>query len=199
MIRRLMRWKFERDGWKVDYDNIPSKDIKQCVILACPHTSNWDFLYMVIAFEKLGIPLRYTVKDELKKYPILSNILSSMGAIWINRRPKKEGEPRPKMVDVMADLFKEHEHLWVAVTPEGTRSLRKEWKTGYYYIAKKAGVPIVLGYLDYKDKMAGVGDVIYPGDDMEADLRRIMAFYNTKTAKHPKLFSVDERYLDSNR
>lgn len=92
-------------------------------------------------------------------------------------------------------IYLEHEVLSVAVTPEGTRALRTEWKTGFWHTAKLAGVPICLGYLDYKKKEAGVGKTIWPSDDLEKDMREIMAFYKTITPCHPELFSLDKRYI----
>jgi 1-acyl-sn-glycerol-3-phosphate acyltransferase len=94
----------------------------------------------------------------------------------------------------MAELFEQHQRIAVMVTPEGTRSLRKQWKTGFYYAALKADVPICLGYLDYANKIAGVGPVIYPSGNLETDMRQIMDFYRPIQGKHPELFSLDERY-----
>jgi 1-acyl-sn-glycerol-3-phosphate acyltransferase len=94
----------------------------------------------------------------------------------------------------MVNLFKENDELAVLVTPEGTRSRQETWKTGFYHVAKKAGVPIAFGFLDYKEKVAGIGKVIWPGDDMESDMKSIMAFYQTLHPKFPENFSIDTRY-----
>ena len=80
------------------------------------------------------------------------------------------------------------------VTPEGTRSLRTKWKTGFYHTAAGAGVPIALGYLDYKNKEAGVGKIIYPSGDMKRDMKEIMDFYKNIPAKFPEKFSVDTEF-----
>lgn len=167
--------------------------ITRCVMIAAPHTSNWDFIYAIAAFDMLKIPVRFTIKKEMNK-PIIGRFIERMGAIWIDRSPKAGSTTRRSMVEAMVELFKEHRELVVLVTPEGTRSLRTEWKTGFYYVAKEAGVPIALGYLDFKEKIAGVGDFFFPSDNMEADMQRITAFYKTKTPRHPELFSVDHRY-----
>jgi 1-acyl-sn-glycerol-3-phosphate acyltransferase len=110
-----------------------------------------------------------------------------MGAIPIDRSPKKDGDARKSMVDAMADLFNERESLAVMVTPEGTRAYVPEWKTGFYYVALKAGVPIFLGFLDYKNKIAGIGPAIHPSGDVEKDIETMKAFYRTKTGKYPEL------------
>ena len=83
--------------------------------------------------------------------------------------------------------------LWVA--PEGTRSLNTKWKTGFYYIAKKANVPIVLAYADWKTKTLGLGKVIYPTDSLENDMRQIMEFYRPMQGKIQEKFSIDPQYL----
>ncbi len=192
ILKLIFRFFFWMNGWTVDTNTPDGTD--RCVMIASPHTSNWDLPYMVRAFEILGIPLRFTIKNDWTKGPF-GGMIEGVGGIGIDRSPKKPGEERLSMVEAMANLFTNNNNIAVVVTPEGTRGLRTEWKTGFYHVAVKAGVPIALGYLDYSKKEAGVGMIIHPSGDMEADLRKIMAFYNTKTAKHPEKFSVDQRYL----
>jgi len=178
-------------GWKVVWKGLGPLPEK-CVVVAAPHTSNFDFVIARAAFEVLGMPVRFTIKREWMGFP-LGWLLRSLGAIAIDREPKKESG-RISNVEAMAALFSANEKLAILVTPEGTRSLRTEWKTGFYYVAKTAGVPLVLGYLDYKKKEAGIGKILFPGDDMEADLREIMAFYAGVSARFPEKFSIDLRY-----
>ncbi len=178
-------------GWKVQKE-LP-KEVNRCVMIAAPHTSNWDFFIARAAFSVLGIPVRFTIKDDLYVFPF-NIIFNALGGIPINRRPKKLGEKRPSTVDAMANLYKHQEHLAIMITPEGTRSKRKEWKTGFYFVAKKADVPIGLGFLDYKKKLAGVGKLIYPSKNMESDMREIMSFYKNIHPKYPEKFSIDTRY-----
>jgi 1-acyl-sn-glycerol-3-phosphate acyltransferase len=180
-------------GWTVDESlkTLP----KQVVILCAPHTSNWDTIIALPVFWLLDLKIRFTLKDEFMRVP-LKWLFGPLGAIAINRRPRKPGEERPSTVEAMTHLFEDNPQLCLLVTPEGTRSLRTEWKTGFYYVAKNAGVPMALGYLDFEKKLAGIGKVIQPSDDMERDLRQIMAFYKPIKGKHPELFSVDLRYDD---
>jgi 1-acyl-sn-glycerol-3-phosphate acyltransferase len=98
------------------------------------------------------------------------------------------------MTQAMINLFDDDKDLVVLVTPEGTRSLRTKWKTGFYHVAVGANVPIGLGYLDYKNKKAGVGKLVYPSGDMHKDMKEIMDFYKNIPAKHPELFSIDTDY-----
>ncbi len=182
---------FTLTGWTFK-NNMPS-DIKQCVMIAAPHTSNWDFLYTRLAFALMDIPVKITTKDSYMRFPF-GPIARALGCIGINRRPKKEGEERPSMVQVMVDLFKEHDDFIMLVTPEGTRSFRTKWKTGFYHIAVLANVPVALGYLDYQKKEAGVGKVVYPSGNMKKDLQEIMAFYKTIVPHTPENFSIDLDY-----
>ncbi|SEL85509.1 1-acyl-sn-glycerol-3-phosphate acyltransferase [Acinetobacter sp. DSM 11652] len=178
-------------GWEID--NHWSLDLDQCVMIAAPHTSNWDALYARLALKALGVNVRITIKDSYMKFPF-GPFVRAMGGIGINRRPKKEGEERPSMVQLMADLFKDHPKLVMLVTPEGTRSKQKKWKTGFYHVAITANVPIALAYMDYSQKKCGVGKIIYPTGDIEVDMAEIMEFYSKISAKFPEKFSVDQRY-----
>ena len=188
MMKLLSQMVFWLLGWHVN-NQIP-KEVKHFVMIAAPHTSNWDLLFARGAFYIMGIPLKFTIKKEWVKFP-LNLIMKPLGAIPIDRKPKNGGLRKKRMVNVMADLFKEHEEsLVILITPEGTRSLAKKWKTGFYRIATEANVPIALGYLDYPIKEAGIGKLIYTTGDFKKDMEEINAFYSKKTAKFPKKFSV---------
>lgn len=192
MLAKLFaRGVFALSGWT--YKNSMPPDLKRCVMIAAPHTSNWDFLYTRLAFLLMDIRVRITTKDSYMRFPI-GPFARALGCIGIDRSPKKAGEERPSMVQLMVDLFKKHEDLVMLVTPEGTRSLQTKWKTGFYHVAVSACVPVALGYLDYKKKEAGVGKVVYPSGDMKKDLQEIMAFYKTITPHSPEKFSIDLDY-----
>ncbi|BDD09010.1 1-acyl-sn-glycerol-3-phosphate acyltransferase [Fulvitalea axinellae] len=173
---------FKVAGWKVEGD-LP-KDIDKAVMIAAPHTSNWDFVFARAAFFLMGVPVRFTIKKEWVEGP-LGWLIKSLGAIAIDRSPKKAGEKRRSMVEAMTDLFAEREELVVMITPEGTRSYAPRWKKGFYYVALNAKVPIVLGYLDYGKKKAGVGPIIHPTGDYEKDLEEIKSFYRQVQGRHP--------------
>lgn len=192
MLAAFCKAWFERDGWTIDskaFDEHP-----RSVVTAAPHTSNMDFVFTMAAFEKIGLPKRFAIKREWMKPPF-SWALGPMGALPIDRRPRLEGEERPSAVDGMVRIFEDNPGpLALVIAPEGTRSLRKRWKTGFYHVAVGANVPIMLGYLDYRDKRAGIGDVIVPSGDMDADMRRMMAFYATTQPSVPEKFALDERW-----
>lgn len=179
-------------GWKIN-PNLP-KEAERSVMIAAPHTTNWDGIMVGVAFKVLGIPVKVAIKDFWTKFP-MSLIVKPFGGLGINRGPKDPNKPRKSQVDQMADFFNQYEKMALVIAPEGTRALRKQWKMGFYHVAKKANVPITFGYLDYAKKEAGVAGPLYPTDDMEADMKKIMAFYKNITGKYPDYFSLDERYI----
>ena len=126
------------------------------------------------------------------KFPF-SLIMKPLGGIGIDRNPKL-GKPKRKMVDVMADLFDDHKELCMVVTPEGTRKKATKWKTGFYYVARKANVPVAIGFVDYSRKVAGIKDVFYLSDDLDAEMKKIMSYYDGLNGKFPEKFSLDLRY-----
>lgn len=186
MLKVLSRLIFWITGWQVK-GGIPD-DLKKAVIIAAPHTSYWDFFYARAAFFIMGIPVKITVKKEVVSAPVAGWVARQFGAIGIDRTPKNGAlKKKTSMVDAMVNLLNERDHLIMMITPEGTRKYVPRWKTGFYRVAEQARIPIILGYLDYKNKFAGVGPVFYPTGDYEADLAEIMDFYKDKAGKYPEL------------
>jgi len=180
-------------GWKVKFP-IPDES-QRCVMIAAPHTTNWDAIFTRVAFMVLGIPVKIAIKDTWTKMPVIGALVRGVGGLGINRSPKKDGQPRKSQIEQMAEFFKEHEEIALVIAPEGSRSLKPEWKMGFYHLAKLANVPIAYGYLDYEKKIAGVGGAIHPTDDLAADMKEIMTFYKTITPKYPEKYTVDQRYI----
>ncbi|SRR5690554_381470 len=176
-MKALSQFIFWITGWKV-VGKIP-KELKKFVMVAAPHTSNWDLLYARAAYYILNINVRYTIKKELFFFP-LGVFLRQIGGIAIDRTTKEN------KVDSMSRMFEREDELALLVTPEATRSYAPEWKKGFYYIALAANVPIICGYLDYKKKHAGIGPIIYPSGDYEKDLNKLLKFYRTITPKYPE-------------
>jgi len=181
MIKFLCKLYFKIIGWKITGQIPPPK----CVIVAAPHTSNSDYPIALSVYYILGLRVKFLAKVSLFRFP-LGILMKGSGGIPVDRN--KSG----KMVDYMITLFKENNALLLMIPVEGTRGLVKEWKTGFYHVAKGAGVPIALGFLDYKKKEAGFGSVFYLTGDMEKDIKEIQNFYRTITPKHPKLSSLYE-------
>ena len=181
---------FKLTHWTVD-DNLPP-EITKCIIIAAPHTSNWDFWYTIASFAIYKLKIRFTVKKEWMRFPF-SLLMKPLGGIAIDRKSRIANSNRRSFVESMIGLFDENEELIIVITPEGSRSLRDKWKTGFYHVALGANVPICLGYVDYVTKKAGIGKVIYPSD-YSTDMREIMAFYKQVHAKFPEKFSVDMEF-----
>lgn len=168
---------FKVTGWQVK-GQIP-REVKKSIMIAAPHTSNWDLLYARCAFYIMGVDLRYTIKKEAMVGP-LGWLLKHLGALPVDRSKNNS------LVQGMIDILNNSEEMVIMVTPEGTRKYQPRWRKGFYYAAVGAHVPIVLGYLDYAKKEAGVGPIFYPTGDVEADIEEIKKFYRTKTAKYPE-------------
>ncbi len=192
MFKAISRSLFKKQGWSFVGEELVEH--RRCVVIAAPHTSNWDLVYTVAAFDLLKLPVRFTIKDTWMKFPF-SLLMEPAGGLAIDRSPRAETGERPSMVDAMIELFEKNPgDLALAVTPEGTRGLSKNWKSGFYHVARGANVPILLGYLDYDKREAGIGKVIHPSGDIEADMREISDFYRNIAPKFPEKFSLDERY-----
>ena len=177
-------------GWKAN--PVFPKEATKCVLMAAPHTTNWDTFYLKMGMWVLDIPMKFTVKDDWTKFP-LGLFMKPLGAMGIDRSPKK-GVARASYVDQMVEIIKSKEKIAMVVAVEGSRSLRKKWKMGFYHTALKAEVPLCFGYLDYKKKEAGIGGVIYPTGNIAEDMKEINKFYEKIHAKFPEKFSLDERY-----
>ena len=192
MILSVFNLIFKFNKWRV-YPNCPA-EAHNCIMVAAPHTSNWDFVYSMVALKKLGLNTRFTIKKEFNK-PLIGSWIRSLGALWIDRSPRKGSTERPSMTEVMFDLFnKSEEKMAVLVTPEGTRSKVTKWKTGFYYTALEAKVPICLADMDYKNKITGVVQCFMPSGNIEQDMKIIMDFYRGRNGKFPENFALDQRY-----
>lgn len=187
MITKLFVWWFKLKGWKVG-GSIPS-NIKKCVVIAAPHTSNWDFVYSLATFRILNLPVNYLAKKELFRFPI-KGILTGTGGIPVERSKSHN------LVDTIVQKFNETDHLYLMIPAEGTRKWVKKWKSGFYHVALGANVPILMGYLDYKNKEAGFGEVLVPTGNKEKDAATIKNFYANITGKHHELFNIDAIYFE---
>lgn len=186
----MFNFLFKLAGWKVTHQ-LP-KDILKCVIIAAPHTSNWDFIYAMGALKEMDINTRFTIKKEWFRFPF-KGLMDKLGALPIDRTKNADGS-RKGTVDAMIDLFNERKELLLLITPEGTRSPVSKWKTGFYHVALKAKVPIALGFIDYSKKECGIDKLIYPTGDYHADMKLIMDFYKNKIGKNPKNFALDTSF-----
>lgn len=168
-------------GWRIGSTLDPA--IKKCVLVAAPHTSNYDYFISLATLCVGGVRVRYLAKDSLFKFP-LGIIMRASGGIPIDRSKHNN------MVDAMITMFEQNEELVLMIPAEGTRGFVKEWKSGFYHTAMGAKVSIVMGYLDYGKKVSGYGDLFYPTGDYKKDLADIQNFYRQFTARHPEKSSL---------
>jgi 1-acyl-sn-glycerol-3-phosphate acyltransferase len=164
-------------GWRTDV--IPPHTTRY-VLIGAPHTSNWDFVVILLFMAAEEIPVRWLGKDSLFRWP-MGLFWRSMGAIPVNRRESTN------LVDQVAKLYDSCDELIIGLSPEGTRKKASRWRSGFYYIALKARVPIVMAYLDYGNKVCGLGPSLKPSGDIQADFKMIKDFYSGIVGKYPKL------------
>lgn len=167
-------------GWRTVGD-IPN--VSQAVVLALPHTSYFDGLYALPGLFAIDLKVSIMGKHTLFKIPVLAQILLWLGLIPINRGHKGS------VLQASIDKFKTGEPLFLGLSPEGTRDYTKEWKTGFYYMALGAGVPILPVALDYKTKEIRFLSPVYPTGDIEADLPKVYAQYKGVMPRYPERLS----------
>jgi 1-acyl-sn-glycerol-3-phosphate acyltransferase len=169
-------------GWKLEGE--APHDAK-CVVIAAPHTSNWDGFYMLAMAWALGMRIDWMGKHTLFT-GVRGKVLKALGGVPVDRRANHD------VVQQMVDKFREADALVLAIPPEGTRKRANAWKSGFYWIAKGANVPIYMSFLDYGRKVGGVGPSFVPSEDLEADVAKLRAFYEHMTGKHPEQFGPIE-------
>ena len=152
-------------------------DIPKLVLIGAPHSSNWDGIWGFAAKLALGLDLKVLGKHQLFWWP-LGVLLRGLGVIAVDRTAAHG------VVDQAAALLRTNDKFWFGLAPEGTRKPVERWKPGFWKIAKAAGVPILPAYFHYPDRIIGVGPLFEAGDDMQADIDRIRAWYRPWQGKH---------------
>ena len=176
MLQKLARFILKTCGWEA-VGEVPPLD--KAVFVAAPHTSNWDGIWLLVYKVALRVDIRFLAKHTLFWWP-LGTLLNALGAMSIDRSVAHD------TVNQLIETFATEDHLFLALAPEGTRRWKPYWKTGFYQIAKSANVPIVLAFIDYKNKKLGVGITLPEGQTLEQDLKSIREFYAPFTAAVPK-------------
>ena len=179
---------FKLKGWKVNIDPNLIKNNQQMVLIAVPHTSNWDAIYFTGAAFLAKLKIHFMIKKEWMRFPF-NLIFKPIGGLAVNNKMKKKSQPS-KVIDEMVHLFNKNKKFIIAIAPEGTRSNNPYWKTGFYQIALKSNIPIALGFLDYKNKIAGITDIFHPTGNLHADIKKISNYYMKFTGKNQSQFSA---------
>lgn len=163
-------------GWELKADQPPPGNF---LLICAPHTSNWDIGYLLAFMFIKRIKVSWMGKHSIFKKPF-GNFMKWLGGIPIDRRSTHG------VVDQIADHFKIHENQIIAIAPEGTRHKTDHWKSGFYHIACKAQVPLLLGYLDYPNKTVGICHSFTPTGNIKEDMDIIREFYMDFRGRHPE-------------
>ena len=182
-MRKLCRWLlYKRLGWKTDVTEVHPTKFMLCL---APHTSNWDFVLGQLYMRAEGMRINFLMKKEWFFWPL---------GIWFRRiggipvfRTKKNS-----MTDNLAEEARKAETFQLCITPEGTRSLNPEWRKGFYYIALKAELPILLYGLDFERKLIQCTKTLVPTGDIERDMREIKLYFKDFKGKYPEKFTVGD-------
>jgi 1-acyl-sn-glycerol-3-phosphate acyltransferase len=169
-VRRALLALYRSKGWQLEgvHPGVP-----KFVITGAPHTSNWDFVFFLGATNQLGIRPRFMGKKALFRWP-MKRFMRNMGGVSIDR--SKRGS---NYVEVVARAFAEADELALVVAPEGSRRSEGAWRSGFWHIARAAGVPIVPAWVDHATMRGGIGAPLWPSDDYAADLARLAAYYRS--------------------
>ena len=175
-------------GWRIEGLLPP---IPKFVLVGAPHTSNWDLPYTLLMAFALRANIRWLGKEAIFRWP-LRGFFQWLGGIPVKRSRSHN------LVEQSIHQFHRNKQLILTIAPAGTRKRVMRWKTGFYHIACGAGVPIVLGYLDYRRKAGGIGPVIHPSGNITTDMQSILAFYDRVIGKHPARSLTAEENGNSN-
>jgi 1-acyl-sn-glycerol-3-phosphate acyltransferase len=179
-IAKLANKYLEMSGWQI-VGEVPN--VKKLVMLAVPHTSNFDGWNAVMVILSVGIDFKLMGKKELFCIPVIGQFLKWGGIISIDRQKKGS------TLQATIERFKTEDQFWLGLAPEGTRSYTEKWKTGFYHIAVGADVPILPIAMDYKTKQIRFLPLFYPTGNIDADLPKIYAYYKGVEGLHQEKMS----------
>ena len=180
LLERIIRWLlvqwFVRSGWTISGQLPPDRKF---VIMGASHTSNWDFLVFLGAVHTVGRQIHFVGKHSLFRWP-MGSFMRALGGVPVDRRLRQD------LVSQIVAEFDRRDDFILVVAPEGTRSFTTNWKSGFYQIALKAGVPILAAGPDYPTRRGVFGPVIHPTGDYAEDMKPAFAFFRSLTPKHPE-------------
>ena len=178
MKRAIAKLFLRSTGWTFEGE-IPTQ--QRCVLIAAPHTSNWDLPYMLAFAWYCGIDINWMGKHQIFAGP-QARLMKALGGVPVRRDQKND------LVNQMVQTFNERETLFLTIPPEATRKRAEHWKSGFYRIALAAEVPIIPTLLDYGTKTGGFGPALHPTGNVSEDMDVLRAVYADSEAKHPELF-----------
>lgn len=183
LLRKLSVSFLKFKGWKIE-GSLP-QGASKCVFIAAPHTSNWDLPYTLMVAFALRLNIYWMGKHSIFTFPF-GGLMRWLGGIAVNRAASNN------LVSASAQaLINAEGSVILVIPPEGTRSKTRYWKTGFYYIALEAHVPIVMAYMDYHRKISGIGPMLHPTGDIEKDMEIVKAFYAPFKGKNAEQFETE--------
>ncbi len=190
LARRILRLL----GWQVHFRGLPGL---HGVIVVYPHTSNWDFPVGLLAKWAMGLEAKFLGKHTLFQIPLFGSWLRWLGGVPVNRRAA--GGVVEQMVEMFARKQQAGEYFWLALTPEGTRSWRPAWRSGFYRVTLSAQVPLVLAVLDYGRRQVRLIDVMTLSGQVDEDMRRIAQVFEGSTGLRQELAAPVRLEADKER
>lgn len=179
-MKKLCAFILKTIGWKIEgITNYPDK----CILCVAPHTSNWDLILGQLVYTSMGKKASFLMKKSWFFFPF-NVIFNAIGGIPVDRDKKNS------LTQHLAEEFSKRNKFQLAITPEGTRKKKDDWKRGFYYIAFEAKVPIIIIVLDYAKKSVNFKEVFYPTGDVENDIREIKSYYKGAKGKIPENFTI---------
>jgi len=166
-------------GWKIE-GNIPS-NIDKLILIGVPHTSNWDFFVMLGCSWHFGLNIKWLGKESLFANPVMRYLSTTLGGIKVDR-----SQPDQTVEKIVNTLSASKQRICLAIAPEGTRSKKPGWRSGFFYIAKKSKIPLGLGFADYAKKTMGIGPILYELKDIDNTMLTIKDFYKNVVGKNPE-------------
>lgn len=177
LVKRLVILLYRWRGYRlVETCRVP----KRCVIIGVPHTTNWDFVFFLGATAEVGVRPSFMGKHTLFKWP-MTRFMYDMGGVAVDRTTRGRN-----YVDQVVDAFASTDELSLVIAPEGTRSATRPWRSGFYHIAKQAGVPLVPAWVEDQTKRGGLGPALMPSGDYAADLEKLLSYYQSVIPNHPR-------------
>lgn len=176
LSQKIADFFLRRAGWQIvgQYPEHP-----KCIVVGAHHTSNWDFVYAMLLKFSIGEEFHWIGKASIFRWP-LGRLARSLGGIPVWR------EKKTNFVYQIVEAFQKAEHLVIVIAPEGTRKHVPYWKSGFYYMALGAQVPIVMGFIDYSRKQIGFGPSLFPSGDIQTDFAIMRSFYADKEGLYPE-------------
>ncbi len=175
--QKISLFVFRLIHWELDAKTPP---YPKYVLIGAPHTSNWDWFFALLLMSALGLKPRWVGKQSLFR-GFAGPVMRGLGGIPVERGGRKN------FVGQIIDIYNLHNKLAIVLAPEGTRKYADHWKSGFYYIARGAHVPIALGFINYEKKVCGIGGYFFPSGDLDGDMRKVRELYAEKAkGKYPE-------------